>query len=210
MVSRTNTKIIFGTVSDANQFRAMLFSFSAMGAIGFCMFTGDAIRRFHQLLDEVRNVSNKTSPEMSPQCSFSNEKCICGILSDGTLVSDVGINRLQQHMTRIWPSISFILKMFTIRELFTLVPDCNRCFIKVAWSVSPFVFIAIGIGMFIDHCYISVPILSVFSSCMIVFMLSIHDFAQRKKAAERASRRQIRIPPSEPADNRVKSWNEVL
>jgi hypothetical protein len=89
-------------------------------------------------------------------------------------------------------------------------PDCNRCFIKVAWSLSPFVSIAIGIGMFIDHCYISVPILSVYSTCAIVVMLFIHDFVQRKKAAERARRCQIRIPPPEPADNRLKSWNEVL
>jgi hypothetical protein len=122
MVPRTNRKISFGTVSDINQLRAMLFSFSAMGAIGFCMFTGGAIRRCHQLLDEIMNASNKTSSEMSLQCSFSNEKCICGISSNGTVVSDVCIDRLQLHMTRILPSISYILQMFAIRELFTLAP----------------------------------------------------------------------------------------
>ena len=123
------------------------------------------------------------------------------------------ITRLQLHIARILPLVSYVLQLFAIRELFTLGVDCNRALIRVAWAISPFVFIAIAISMYSNHRYFFPSIVSLFSTSGVVAMLFAHDYVRRKIAAENGRTAKHRIlltsaPP--PVEKHAKPWNEII
>lgn len=187
--TKIKKRIRFGTNNGHNQVRALIFAFPAFLTMAFCLIEGSDFGRCHQLLDRTEAL-NITSPKSSFQCSLSNEKCLCTVSSNGSQVSYPNcITRLELQMLRILPLISYVSQLFAIRELFTLGVDCNRALIGVAWVLSSFVIFPIGIGLFGNDCYFfAYTIVSLYSTSGVVAMLFVHDYVQKDKAANNATR----------------------
>ena len=158
-------------------------------------------------------MSNTTSSKASLQCSIVNEKCLCRLLSNGTEVPENCFEHLQRRMMQILPLLSVVLQSFALREFFTLSEDCNRVFVRVAWASTPFVLLAIAIGMFSDHCYHFVISLSIFvTACLLIFLV-VRDCETPRTPANNEDQRENTVrsaPPVESSDKYVQFWNEIV
>ena len=125
-------RIRIGTTDASSQRRAAIISLFAFGTTVIWILMGTAVRNCHITLAEQMPTYNKSTVEGSIECLIFNSDCRCRKPSNGTLVSDLCLTRLQVHINRILPVVSTVLQLFAFREFVTLGVDCNRLFSQVA------------------------------------------------------------------------------
>ena len=194
--TKIKRRISFGTNNRSSQGRAFLFTYPAMVTMGFCLIFGGDIQRCHRSLDRTKSL-NITTSKSSSQCSVS---------SNGSQLSYANCTtRLELHMLRILPLISYVSQLFAIRELFTLGVDYNRALIRVAWALSSCALFAIGIGMFSNNCnFFDYTIISLFSTGGVLGLLTAHDYVLTQIAADNA------IPLVRSIRNHVRRRQEIV
>ena len=177
-------RIISDTINDFNQSRFFAVSYSAYLTMFLCMLIANTVHRCHQSLEDQMPISNTTSSKVSFECDIFNEQCLCRMSSNGTQVPRHCIGRLQFHLMRMLPSLSFVLLFFALQEFFTYGVECNRVFARIGRLVSSFVCGAVTTAMFCSHCHHRGIILSIFAISVIMALLTTYDCERRQTAAE--------------------------
>ena len=211
--TKTKRRVRFGTNSPFSVARSIILSLTATAAAYASLVIMGNVQVCQQSSANQMYMSNTTSSKASLQCSVINEKCRCRLLSNGTEVPAHCVEHLQLHMMQILPLLSFVLQSFAIREFFTLSEDCNRMVVHVAWASTPFVLLAIAIGMFSDHCYHFVIIVSLFVTAYLLIFFVIRDCQTKQQAANNENQRKNigrSVAPAESTDKYVQSWDEIV
>ena len=186
---KTRRRIRFGTTSAANQSRALILSFSAAGIMFVWLYFGFIVRSCDDRLNQMhRNISSVPWGYESFQCLAFNKQCDCRMPLNRTHVLNPCVTRLRFHIMKILPLMSLLLHPFALREFFTLDPDYNRFFIRMAWGVSPFVYAAIVIVMFTDHCYHICLMASIYGSTILLFVFGLHELLENRIVARKEDR----------------------
>ena len=168
-------KIKVGTNDESSLTRAMLFSFFATAAIATCMAFGGVVTSCRQFIDEMKN-PNTTSSGYSFQCHDRlYETCLCDIMVNLTQNPNICLNNLQIQSARILPLVSYVLQVFAVRDLFTLEGNHSRTVVRVAWFMSPFILIMVGLAIYWKNCAHVVTVCSLFLSCMVVLYSVLHE-----------------------------------
>ena len=193
MNAKTKRRLRFGTTSASNQSRALILSFSAMAIMLVWGCVALTIRSCNYALDLVQ-IAGVPSIQESFGCLAFNKQCNCLMSSNTTHVRDPCVTRLQFHAMKILPLISLVLEPFAVREFFTLDPDCNRFFIRMAWGASPFVYGAIVIVMFSNHCYHVCLMGLIYATSGILALLGLHELLENRIVAPKKDRAEPTLP----------------
>ena len=197
----TRRRIRFGTTSASNQSRALILSFSAMGIMLAWLCLVLTVRLCSNELDQIQmKTSGVQLTYESLQCLAFNQQCHCRMSSNTTHVLGPCVTRLRFYIMEILPLVSVALQPFPLREFFTLDPDCNRFFVRMAWRVSPLVYAAIVIIMFTNHCYHVCLNISVCATGAILLVFGLHELLENRIVAQKEDRTvpSTPLPPPPP------------